>query len=149
MLLKTVFALLVLILFMVAFVSFKVLRAFRNLSEKRIAVYTAHMGELHQNMHGLRHGRDLKSFDRNLAGQFNVIASFPSMRKSSEAIDALSKLLRKRKQKADFSEIAAAEQVAEQKLVELTVSMREDLALNTGNGRFPNSEVFRSNRGKP
>jgi hypothetical protein len=33
-------------------------------------------------------------------------------------------------------------------LVDLNVRMRDDLVLNTGNGRFPNAEVFRQRRGR-
>jgi hypothetical protein len=144
---QLILGLLTLTVLLFGYIMFRVLRAVRVLSEKRLEVYAKHLGELHEIMNSLRRQERPPALDINLGGQFNLIASFPTMRKSSEVLQAFTQLRQKEKNNAPASEVACAEQAAEKALVALNVAMREDLSLNTGPGRFPNAEAFRRRRG--
>jgi hypothetical protein len=145
---QLIIGLLALIVLLQGYVMLRVVRAVRVLSQKRLEVYSAHLGELHEIMHRLRRQKRPPHLDVNLGAQFNLIASFPTMGKSSEVMAAFNRLREAEKDMAPASAISANEQAAEKALVALNVAMREDLSLNTGPGRFPNAEVFRRRRGQ-
>ena len=122
----------------------------RNLTEVRLKLYMDHLTYLHDCADAV-HRRGQRPPPAREPGKgtgLDVIASFPVMRASAKVFECLTRYNRFKKDGADVAQIAAAKQASETALVDLNVRMRDDLVLNTGNGRFPNAEVFRQRRGR-
>ena len=134
---------------LLTYVAIKVTRALGRLSQARIAAYTGHLTYLHEMADAVNRGRDLPKRQTAQDKTIDVIASFPVMRASSAAYEALKEYLQVKARGESPARVEAAKQALEAALVELNVKMRDDLKLNSGAGQIPNAEVFRRNRGNP
>lgn len=143
---QIIIVLLCVIIALVVVMVVRVIRAVKTLTAERIRVYGAHLTELHEALQALRQGRPRPPLDEDQT--LDLIASFPVMLSSSQAMEAIMAVDSARQNGASAAAIYAAEQDAEDMLVDLSVAMRGDLALNAGQGRFPSAEVFRQRRGQ-
>lgn len=143
---QIIIALLCVIAALMAVLVVRVIRAVNTLTGERIRVYGSHLTELHAALDELRHGRPRPPLDDDQT--LNVIASFPVMQSSARAMEAIMAVDTARRDGASSATVTAAEDEADATLVELSVAMRADFALNAGEGQFPGAVLFRQRRGR-
>ena len=149
--LNSIFLLLTVILIVAVALFVKVLWSFRNLSEKRLAIYVEYAGYLNKCVYDVRQKNfgGLKDRYGEREGQFILIASVPTLNASHGVYNALSEWAELLVSGRPTSEFAAIENKTEEALVDLYAAMRMDLALSGSQlERFPNAELFRKRRSK-